>query len=61
MNMSKSKALGLNSSLTLRTWGVGRFQTFQVFDGNVFFSEPANSEKLAWSYAYKKLVEKHTK
>lgn len=59
--MSKSKALGLKPTLSLRVWGSGRFQTFQVFDGAAFFSKPANTEKLAWQYAYQKLVEKHTK
>ena len=57
---AKKKCLSKDQELYCKQIGAGRYQYYQIFKGDYFFSEPSKSEQTAWELALLKLVNEET-
>lgn len=53
---NKKNCLALDGELFCKKFGAGMFNYFQIFKGQYFFAEPANTEQDAWKLAYAVLI-----
>ena len=57
---AKDKCLSKDRELYCKQIGVGRYQHYQIFKGEYFFSEPSKSKQTAWELALFKLINEET-